>query len=461
MSHGELHRSVAAEGGRIETAHARAHAEVFERGGLPDPEARLDTAWISADGTMVHDRASGTSMEVKIGLVFSGAERVGRDRWTLLDRQLYGGTEGWHWFAERFVALCARAGVFEAGRRCFVSYGADSIRWLREHYFPDAIELLDWYHLCEQLRYGVGSGHRDVLSVALGAASGGDVDALLAILHAHHRSLAARDPEQAARTAAVSGYVANNRQAIANYRIVPLASSGPMEKAVDLVVARRFKLRGMSSLRRSSRTRSRWVTPRDLGALLGRAVPCRASSLARAGLTEHRRLDASTQVGGQAAQAFCPPLLPMASPGKSMSGERHPRSVRDPPYEAIRRGLILSRGDGPRFLPRSNAVPRAFGLDEEDFAIAPGDDVRSARRPRLAEALSCPLVHTQEPRAHVRRQFIGRCDASTKTGGCTAKRFHPVGIPALSPEALHKFNFGKAQVAALVSDNVALLAVGL
>ena len=41
----------------------------------------------------------------------------------------------------------------------------------------------------------------------------------------------------------------NNRQGIANYRIVPLASSGPMEKAVDLVVCRRFKSRGMSWFR--------------------------------------------------------------------------------------------------------------------------------------------------------------------------------------------------------------------
>ena len=44
--------------------------------------------------------------------------------------------------------------------------------------------------------------------------------------------------------------MANNRRAIENYAIVPLASSGPMEKAVDIVVARRFKARGMSWFRR-------------------------------------------------------------------------------------------------------------------------------------------------------------------------------------------------------------------
>ena len=44
--------------------------------------------------------------------------------------------------------------------------------------------------------------------------------------------------------------MANNRRAIENYAIVPLASSGPMEKAVDIVIARRFKARGMSWFRR-------------------------------------------------------------------------------------------------------------------------------------------------------------------------------------------------------------------
>ena len=45
------------------------------------------------------------------------------------------------------------------------------------------------------------------------------------------------------------GYVEANRRGIANYRIVPLASSGPMEKAVDITVCRRFKSRGMSWFR--------------------------------------------------------------------------------------------------------------------------------------------------------------------------------------------------------------------
>lgn len=250
VSHGQLHRWVAEEGARIEAAHAGAQAELFERGRPPDAERRPATAWISADGTMVHDRASGTSLEVKVGLVHSGAERIGRDRHALLDRQLYGGTEGWHAFAERFVGLCARAGVFEADRRLFVSDGADSIRWLREHYFPDALELLDWYHLVDRLRWAIGPERLDRLATALRAAGPGDADRLAELLAGWAFEEGGLDLTRSDKLTAAHGYVTANRSAIEHYRLVPLASSGPMEKAVDIVVARRFKLRGMSWFRR-------------------------------------------------------------------------------------------------------------------------------------------------------------------------------------------------------------------
>ena len=121
---------------------------------------------------------------------------------------------------------------------------------IRERAFPTAIELLDWYHLTEQLRSGVGRQHEEVLSTSIGAARPGDVAALLAILRSHARALERDDPEQALRCEGLIGYVEGNRRGIANYRIVPLASSGPMEKGVDITIARRFKSRGMSWFRR-------------------------------------------------------------------------------------------------------------------------------------------------------------------------------------------------------------------
>lgn len=250
VSHGQLHNWVAEEGALIE-AQAAARTEAV-LGAHPDrgSTGRMPgDVWVSADGTMVNDRWSGTHMEVKLGLVFTGTEQVGRDRRALTDRHLMGATGSWTTFAERFTAACAALGVYEAERILFVSDGAAAIRWIRERSFPDAIELLDWYHLVEQLRFGVGREHEEVLSTALGAAMPGDVDALLAILGAHAQAIEGDDPEQAFRCRGVIGYVTNNRRGITNYRIIPLASSGPMEKGVDITICRRFKTRGMSWFR--------------------------------------------------------------------------------------------------------------------------------------------------------------------------------------------------------------------
>jgi hypothetical protein len=131
-----------------------------------------------------------------------------------------------------------------------VSDGAASIRWIRERAFPTAIELLDWYHLAEQLRWGIGPDRPDRLALALAIAEPGDAGRLLELLAGWAAEAAGPDPERSARLAAARAYVANNRRAIENYAVVPMASSGPMEKAVDIVVARRFKARGMSWFRR-------------------------------------------------------------------------------------------------------------------------------------------------------------------------------------------------------------------
>jgi len=251
IGRGELHRWVAEEGAVLEAARAADAEAVF--GAHPDRRSRPrrgGTVWVSVDGTMVHDRSTGTELEVKIGLVFDGARRTGRNRRALTGRTLDAGTETWTGFAERFTALCTELGVYEADRICFVSDGAAAIRWIRERSFPTAIELLDWYHLVEALRRAIGDERSDRLDQALAVAGPGDAEGLCELLAGWACEEAGADLARSDKLTAVWGYVANNRRAIENYAIVPLASSGPMEKAVDIVVARRFKARGMSWLRR-------------------------------------------------------------------------------------------------------------------------------------------------------------------------------------------------------------------
>lgn len=161
VGRGQLHRWVAEEGARVEAdVAARTEAVLGAHPDRASTGAMAGDVWVQADGTMVNDRRSGTHLEAKVGLVFTGAERIGRERRRLLDRHLVGSTGSWTTFAERLVAACAELGVYEADRILFVSDGAAAIHWIRERAFPDAVELLDWYHLVEQLRSGWATGTR-------------------------------------------------------------------------------------------------------------------------------------------------------------------------------------------------------------------------------------------------------------------------------------------------------------
>jgi len=54
------------------------------------------------------------------------------------------------------------------------------------------------------------------------------------------------DPDQIPSCRKLVDYVYANREGIKNYRLIPLASSGPMEKAIDILASRRLKSRAMS-----------------------------------------------------------------------------------------------------------------------------------------------------------------------------------------------------------------------
>ena len=250
VSHGELHHWVAQEGERIEATIVAETEAILGAQPTRAPTGRTTgDVWVQADGTMVHGR-TGAEFEAKVGLVFRGTRRTGQARRALVDRTYVAETTNWTTFAERLVATCARLGVYDAERIFFVSDGAAAIRWIRERSFPTAIELLDWYHLVEALRRAIGDERPDRLEAALTVAMPGDAEGLLELLAGLAFEEAGADLARSDKLVAVAGYVASNRRAIANYAIVPLASSGPMEKGVDLTICRRFKLRGMSWYRR-------------------------------------------------------------------------------------------------------------------------------------------------------------------------------------------------------------------
>ena len=242
VSHGSIHQWVQVLGVELEEEIKATQAEMFEHGVLQEVKEAPDTLWVSVDGTLVHDRDH-QNMEIKAGMVWSRVATVSKGRTELIDRQLYAGVESSAVFGERLVSQLQARGVFHARQVFVVADGAHWIKNFAERYLPDAIYLLDWFHLVENLRFGLGHQHPR-LGRALELAHAGRAYDLIQLLERASRRL--QDPEQIPRCQKLIDYVRANRIGIKNYQQVPEASSGPIEKAIDILASRRLKSRGTS-----------------------------------------------------------------------------------------------------------------------------------------------------------------------------------------------------------------------
>lgn len=108
----------------------------------------------------------------------------------------------------------------------------------------------------------------------------------------------AGDLEQAIRCQVVICYVTNNRCGITSYRIVPQASSGPIEKGVDITGCRHLKTRDMSWFRQGvSHLRHRKLLRLNGPGTATRPVPWPHAAIRGRPLPDpqHRRSDASIE----------------------------------------------------------------------------------------------------------------------------------------------------------------------
>ncbi len=125
------------------------------------PPAGLDHAQcqaISMDGGKVHLREEGWK-EFKVGTVFEVAHRPEPDPVTAeVVEQAYGVAMSYQAVigsAEELGpplwALAVRRGVPKAADSVVVGDGADWIWNLAGAYFPDSVQIVDWYHACDHL----------------------------------------------------------------------------------------------------------------------------------------------------------------------------------------------------------------------------------------------------------------------------------------------------------------------
>lgn len=249
ISHGQVHRLAQREGELVDRVLEEQREMVFglgKRQVLAEQGPRPERVVVQADGTFVNDRATGSEMEAKAGIVYQGVATVSKGRRVLLGKRTYGGVESMAHFGEKLAILAAQQGAFRARELWFVSDGSSALQRLQRAYFPTAVAFLDLWHLEHRLAQALGMEAAGVsLPPPLKLAGEGDVDKLLAAL-AECREAAGADPDRRQRLTLEMEYVRANRQGIANYALHGPRVSGAIEKAMDVTVGRRLKAQGTS-----------------------------------------------------------------------------------------------------------------------------------------------------------------------------------------------------------------------
>lgn len=246
VSSKKIHTTALEEGKRIQQWEDKRRRRVFERGEDIDAAEKKtpEVLYIQVDGTGVNDRASGQWMECKVGTSFSERVLISKDRVWLMDKKSYASIENTEAFGEKFFLDCVKQGVLEAKTVYFIADGAQWIRNLKNNYFPNTIGILDIWHVEREMKKALGKEKEAVVGKLKGFALAGKPKEI--ILRLQEERLRTKVPEKREKIADAIRYVKNNFDWITNIPILGGYGSGPVEKTVDITVARRFKKRGMS-----------------------------------------------------------------------------------------------------------------------------------------------------------------------------------------------------------------------
>jgi hypothetical protein len=130
--------------------------------------------------------------------------------------------------------------------------GASFIRGFREYYAPKSRYLLDHHHLCEKLKERLGSLYEDrdkrskTISRILEYLNSDDVDSALSYISELTSKF--RNKQKLYHLKKLSAYIERNREGIwykeAREKGISIGS-GSVDKAGDILICRRMKLRGM------------------------------------------------------------------------------------------------------------------------------------------------------------------------------------------------------------------------
>jgi len=244
VSRKKIHQMAIEEGKQIINFEEARRARLFDKGKFVNTEGKApEVLYVQVDGTGINDRDSREWMECKVGASFSQRVKISKNRVSLMDKKSYASIEDVDSFGQKFFLDCVAQGVLKAKKVIFVADGDRWIRRLKNDYFPSSIGVLDPWHIERSLKITLGEKKYDLVNLCMDAAFSGDGEEIIKLLLAE---LADIEADKKEKLASVIKYVQANLDWIANIPKVDCAGSGPIEKTVDITVARRFKKRGMS-----------------------------------------------------------------------------------------------------------------------------------------------------------------------------------------------------------------------
>lgn len=237
-------------GQALQTAEQRAVTAAWEQGVPPTAVGAAPRLYLSMEGVLVQTVAGWR--EYKLGAVYTtttrpSRHRPGQDEIHAQELSFVGAVADAATFGQALWCEAARRGVLDAGEVVVVADGAHWIWNLVEEHFPEATQIVDWYHASQYVWavahavYGEGTPlARRWAKRRLADLWAGRVDKVLTACLAHQqRSQAVEE--------AITYYTNHqHRMRYAEYRARGLQiGSGSIESGCKQVIAARLKQAGM------------------------------------------------------------------------------------------------------------------------------------------------------------------------------------------------------------------------
>jgi hypothetical protein len=168
------------EGARLLALDEKARIAAFEdTATFPAEAAHKSLAIVQVDSTGINDRKTRSWMDTKVGIIYSQSAKISKRRNLILDKNIYATLDSLEKFKQNFYLSCHKMGVFGAGSVIFVADGMPWIKKLQREMFPNAVYLLDPWHLKKNINIAYGKEMSEIAETLAELAYYGEADSII------------------------------------------------------------------------------------------------------------------------------------------------------------------------------------------------------------------------------------------------------------------------------------------